>query len=60
MTRRKTLSLPYAGMGSGRWMRAAVETAVVELAGLCRWQWQHAAVFAAAPLTAVPRKPHSG
>jgi len=58
MTRRKTLSLPYAGMGSGRWMRAAVETAVVELAGLCRWQWQHAAV-SPVPLTAVLRKPRA-
>jgi hypothetical protein len=59
MTRRKTLSLLYVGMGSGRWMRAAVEMAAVDLASLCRWQWQHAALFPV-PLTAVPRKPRPG
>jgi hypothetical protein len=59
MTRRKTLSLLYPGMGSGRWMRAAVETAAGDLASLCRWQWQHAAV-SPVPLTAAPRKPRPG
>lgn len=59
MTRRKTLSLLYAGMGSGRWMRTAVETAAVDLASLCRWQSQHAAIFPV-PLTAVPGKRRRG
>ena len=59
MTRPKTLSLPYAARGSGRWMRVVVETAAVDLASLCRGQWQHAAIFPVA-LTAVPRKPRPG
>jgi hypothetical protein len=45
MTRRTKLSLLYSGATSTRWVRAAIDTAVGDLSGLCRWQWQNASII---------------